>query len=900
MTKLHRVAGTRADSSSNPGPWSWRWIWEPVRVALLLCLLAAAATLGASPAHADKAAHDSASAASRKAAPARPAVHAVRVADRITIDGVLSEAVWQGGDACTTFVQRSPREGAPATLRTEVRIAFDDDAIYIGARMFDPAPDSIMARLSRRDASISADRFAVYLDPYHDRRTGYYFMVNAAGTLYDGTLSNDVSNDKSWDGVWSARARVDRQGWCAEMRLPYSQMRIDRAGSPVWGINFARTLPRRREEDFVVYRPRKESGFVSRFPDLQGIAAIDPGPALELMPFATTRSEHLGHKSGDPFNDGSRLTSNYGGDLRLGIMSRMTLNASLNPDFGQVEVDPATVNLTDVETFLEEKRPLFVDGASIFDFGRQGAGDYWDYKWEDPLFFYSRRIGREPQGKVPSATYKDVPDGSQILGAVKLTGRITPGWNFGMLHAVTDREMARLSKSGRNWKAEIEPLTYYGVARGQHEFAERRFGVGFLGTSTVRGFEDPALQSQLNRSAFLAGIDGWAFLDRRKTWALSGWTAGTYVEGTPAQMIRLQRSSTHYFQRPDADYSGVDSTRTALPGQGSRFSLNKEKGATQFNAAFGLLSPGFEANDLGYQKQADLMNAHVGTGYKWTKAGKLRRYQSVKAAVFGNWDGGGNALAHGFQASGYTEFNNDDTWSYYAQLRPEGLDNRRTRGGPLMRELPSLAAGTEFQTDAQHRFYYYASVDGSLSKSGASYLSAYPAVEWKPSPVVNLKLGPGIERIHEDAQFVESKADPLFTETFGTRYVFGSLDQTSVYASLRLNVTFSPRLSLETYARPYVSTGSYGDFRTLARARSYDFKPLAYNGNLDFTVRSLKGDAVLRWEYRPGSVLFLVWTQRRAEEDARGEFDLPTSLDRMTKLRPDNVYLVKLSYYFTP
>jgi len=878
--------------------------------ALAACLLAAAARASAAapdpvaanaPPASDGATGGAATHAAKPAAPALAPIQAVRSIARIALDGVLNEPVWSESSVCDRFVQRVPREGAAPTLRTEVRVAYDDDAIYVGARMYDPAPDSIQARLSRRDVSVTADRFAVYLDPFHDRRSGYYFMVNAAGTMYDGTLSNDVSNDKSWDGVWSGRARIDRDGWCVEMRIPYSQMRTERAGSPVWGVNFSRSIPRRREEDFLAYRPRKESGFVSRFPDLQGFDRITPGPAIELMPYVTSQGEYLEHKPGDPFNDGSELAWNGGGDLRMGLASRMTLNATVNPDFGQVEVDPAVVNLTDVETFLDEKRPFFVEGASIFDFGRQGAGDYWDYQWGDPLFFYSRRIGREPQGKVPSASYKDVPAGARILGAAKLTGRVTPNWNFGMLSAVTDREMARLaSGAGKTWESEVEPLTYYGVARAQRPFADRRFGIGVIGTAAVRDFDDPKLRSQLNAASLLGGIDGWAYLDPRRTWIFSGWTSATHVQGDPAQMVRLQRNSTHYFQRPDAGQVEVDPRATSLDGWGSRYWLNKEKGATQFNAAFGTLSPGYEANDLGYQKQADLVNAHVGGGYKWTNPGKLRRYQSVKVGMFGNWDYGGTCLLHGVQASGYSEFNNDMTWSYYGSYRLQSGDNRRTRGGPLTVALPSWTGGTEFMTDSQHKLYFYAGVDGLVSQSGTWYVASYPAVEWKPNSAVSLKVGPGYERTHEDAQYVTTNVDPSATETYGRRYVFGTLDQTTVSASLRLNWTFSPRLSLETYAQPYISSADYTHFRSLARPRTYEFDPYVYGDNPDFTAFSLKGDAVLRWEYRPGSVLFLVWTQQRYDENTNGEFDLPNSVQHVTGLPPENVFMVKLSYYFTP
>jgi hypothetical protein len=680
---------------------------------------------------------------------------------------------------------------------------------------------------------------------------------------------------------------------------PYHQLRFAGGKQEPWGINFGRTIARRREEDYVVFRPRKASGFVSRFPDLTGVDERARGPALELMPYVTSQTQYVQHEVGDPFRDGRQVQVKGGGDLRAGIGSRLTLNATIRPDFGQVEVDPASVNLTDVETFLDEKRPFFVEGASIFDFGRQGAGDYWDYQWTDPLFFYSRRIGRAPQGKVPSADYSDVPAGAEILGAGKLIGHLTPSWSFGTLHAVTGRESAQLATGDRAWSSEVEPLTYYGVMRGQRPIG-RRVGIGLLGTATVRSFEDPRLQSQLTHTAFLGGVDGWAFLDPKRTWVLSGWSAATRVDGSSAEVIRLQRASTHYFQRPDADYLGVDSTRTMLGGWGSRWWINKEKGATMFNASVGSLSPGFEANDLGYLKQADLWNAHVGTGYKWTNPGRLLRYQSVKAAMFGTWDHGGDFLTHGVQLTGYTELQNSMNSSYYVSYRPQSLDNRRTRGGPLTLALPTWLAGNEFQTDPQRRWYGYISVDGSWSESGSWGAQVYPALEWNPVPTVNLKVGPGWERLHEDAQYVTTTSDPLATETYGHRYVFGVLDQTTVSASLRFNWTFSPSLSLETYAQPYVSSAKYQDFRSLVRPRSYDFVPIPYGGQPDFTVRSLKGDAVLRWEYRPGSVLFLAWTQTRADQNELGDFLLSSSFDAMMRLKPDNVYLVKLSYYFTP
>ena len=839
---------------------------------------------------------DTARAPVSKPVSAPPAVEAVRTLSPVAVDGVLSEEVWQRGPAFTAFVQRDPVEGQPPAQPTEVRVAYDDDAVYVGARMYDSAPESILVKLARRDASIASDRFGVYLDPYRDRRSGYYFMVNAAGTLYDGTLANDVEEDKSWDAVWEARVRRDAGGWTAEMRIPYSQLRFPRLAHREWGINFLRETPRRREKAYAAYRPRKASGFVSRFPALVGMDDVAPAPTLELLPYATTQSEHLHHAPGDPFNDGSELRGSMGGDLRSRI-GGLTLNATANPDFGQVEIDPATVNLTDYESFFEEKRPFFVEGSSTFSFGRQGAGDYWDYQWEDPLFFYSRRIGRAPQGPVPSSDFEEVPAATRILGAAKLIGRLSPRWSLGTLHVVTDREEARLANlSGDQWKAEIEPLAYYGVTRAQRTSAGRRVGVGALGTAAVRSFDDPSLRRYVNSSSLLGGLDGWVFLDRKQTWVLSGWSSMTRIAGDSTRMISLQRSSTHYFQRPDADHVEVDSSATSMTGWASRYWLNRQKGSVPFNASFGIMSPSFDANDLGFQRRSDMVNGHVGSGYKWTRPNALWNYQSLKGAVFATYDRGGNLIGRGVSGSSYTEFHGGQTLSLYATYNGKSLNNRRTRGGPLTLNLPSGSWGADYVGASQRTLYTYASVGGTNSTpSGSWYVYAYPGVEWKPTAAFSMKVTPGYEQVHEDAQYVTSRSDAS-SPTYGRRYVFGTLDQRTASASFRINWTFTPRLSVQSYVQPFVSTANYHDFKYLAQPESYIFTPYAYTGNPNFTSRSLKGNAVLRWEYRPGSTIYLVWTQERSQYDT---FSGPVDLDVAPDAVPENVFLVKATYYFT-
>ena len=366
----------------------------------------------------------------------------------VEIDGELTEPVWKNGNTFDNFIQRDPDEGSPASERTVIKLAYDDRYLYLGAVMYDSYPDSIMARLTRRDEEVDADNIVLCLDPYNDERSGYYFGLNAAGTQMDGVLYNDSWDDDSWDGVWEGNVYRNGEGWTAEMRIPFSQMRFNQSDSMVWGINFRRIIARKNEEAYLVFVPKNESGFVSHFANLTGFEKIHGSGQLEILPYITARAEYLQFEEGDPFNDGSSYIPGAGADFKMGIGSNLNLNATINPDFGQVEIDPAVINLSDVETFFEEKRPFFIEGSSIFDFGYGGARNYWGFNWGSPDFFYSRRIGRQPQGSLPdNVDFADYPTGTHILAAGKLAGKLGDSWNVGTIQNVTKREYARISSN---------------------------------------------------------------------------------------------------------------------------------------------------------------------------------------------------------------------------------------------------------------------------------------------------------------------------------------------------------------------------------------------------------------------------------------------------------------------
>jgi len=860
-------------------------------------------------------------------ATARREVRIARRAAPVAIDGQITDQAWQAAPVIDGFRQRDPNEGSPASQPTEVRLLYDDEALYVAARLHDARADSIVKQLTRRDAMSRSDYFQVYVDPYYDRRSGFYFGVNSAGTLYDGTIYNDGWTDNSWDGVWEGRARVDDQGWTCEMRIPFSQLRFAQTEPQRWGINFYRSMGRGFEDDYLVFQPKTESGFVSRFPTLVGLDGVTPGSALEIVPYATSKGEFLSVSPAHPFNDGSRWNANAGGDLRMALGQKLTLNATVNPDFGQVEVDPAVVNLSDVETFFPEKRPFFVEGSAIFDAGEQGASDYWNFSWEQPTFFYSRRIGDAPQGAIPDdIEYQDVPNGTTILGAAKVSGKLGGG-NFGTLHTLTARESADLWDAGAlsGFEQEVEPLSYYGVARHLKEFPERRHGLGFITTLAARDFEDERLEDQFNRASLTGVIDGWHFLDSNKAWVLSGWAGGSYVDGTEARIADLQASPRRYYQRPDAESYAMDSSRTSLAGGGARLWLNKEKGNWMHNSAVGFLSPGLEINDMGFMNRADIINGHATFGYNWTKPTKHVRHHNLVGAVYAGSNFDGDVTDLGIWGRKFWWWHNNWVTELRAEFNPETVNPRRSRGGPLMLNAPGWQFGSFFDTEGGRVRYYYVSANGSTRPDENSW-SWYvePGIHYKPISNVFFQLGPSLSQSRDGAFPFATIDDPAAAATFGRRYVFSQLDQTTLAINLRINVSFTPAMSLQFFGQPLISTADYADLRELARPKSLDFLaqgdpaagawtfdpvtkefdpdgpgPAAAQDSEDFNFKSFRGNAVFRWEYRPGSTFFLVWTQQRTDVEGDSDFDLDHSLDRLIEADDDNIFLAKLTWYLS-
>ena len=862
--------------------------------------------------------------------PSQLKITAIRTEERIVIDGILKENIWQR-TGFNGLIQQDPEQGVNPSQPSEIWVAYDNEAIYFAARFYDSSPDSIMARLVRRDFiwGDPSDGCVLYLDSYHDKRSGYFFYVSAAGTLADGLIENDVKqpNDLSWDAVWEGAPKIDEEGWSVEMKIPFSQLRCKKGDSQVWGINVERFISRRVETDMIVYTPRNESGFTSRFPDLVGIEGFTPPSDLEILPYVTGKAEYISSDANDPFYSGGNYIPGIGLDVRSGLGNSLTLNGTINPDFGQVEVDPAIVNLTDVEYTFQEKRPFFTEGGSIYRFGRGGTNNNMSINWTNPSIFYSRRIGRKPQGGLPAYDYADIPNGTHILGAGKVSGQIMGDWKVGMISALTKKEYAEIDVDGNRSQVEIEPLTYYGVFRAQKDFNEGEQGIGLLSTFTNRFFDDPALKNNLNTNAFVAGADGWTLLDEDRTYVLTGWSALSFVSGNKNRMISLQRNSQHYFQRPDASHINVDSSATSLIGYAGRVMLNKNRGQFTFNTAIGFMTPKFEVNDLGYGAYGDIINAHIATFYRWNNPTEIYQHAGIYASTFANFDFGGNNTDQGYTLGGYITLHNLYGGEIYYSFQPETYNARRTRGGPLMLNLVSQSIHFNLYTDM--REWWVVNIGGDFEfGEDINYRSISTNLEFKVTTTLTLSVGPEFSQNSTQAQWIANLPDPTAQETYGKRYVFAQLEQTTFAADIRADWIISPTLSLQAYIQPLIASGKYSDFKALARPKSFDF--LKYGkegskieetisedgsinayildadgegpsesvtiGNPDFNYISLRGNAVLRWEYMPGATIFFVWTQSREDVHSDGNFYFRKSLNTLLNIKPDNIFMIKLTY----
>ncbi len=859
-----------------------------------------------------------------KAQETKRKVLAVRTTEPVKIDGELTERVWQT-KYYDDLIQKEPDEGKPATEKTKVWIAYDDEYIYVAAQLDDSSPDSIDVTLSRKDTFIPTDMFFVGFDPYHDKRTGYFFGLSAGGTMLDGTFYNETSIDDSWDGVWEAKSKLNKNGWSLEMKIPFSQLRFNKNDSMVWGVDFMRFIKRKNEEDHFIRLSRKESKFISLFAELHGLNGIEPRQRIEALPYIVQKAQFLVHDANDPFYKSNQFVTSIGADFKVGIGANLNLDLTINPDFGQVEVDPAVVNLTAFETFYSEKRPFFIEGQSIFNFARGGASSNWNFNFGNPTLFYSRRIGRAPQGYLPAHDYADVPKETRILGAAKLSGKIGSDLSVGVLSAITQRTFAAYSKNGNHYEAEVEPLTHYGVLRSQKEYNGGMHALGFMFTSVNRDLRTPELNNILSKQAYTFGLDGWTFLDNEKAYVLTGYAVGSYVQGSKEYLIRLQQEPYRYFQRPDATYMHLDSSRTSLSGFYTRLTLNKQQGNFYFNVSVGAVSPGFENNDLGFQFNADKINTHLVLGYRWFEPDGIFRKKFLYGAHFRSYDFEGNEINNGFFV-----FSNLQLMNYYGiningGYGFETISKTLTRGGPLAKSPAGFWLGLNFSSDSRKNLIFSIGGNGGGDELGGNSFSFEAGIEWKPTPQINFSIEPEYSSRISKLQYVTTVKDNTAFFTYGGRYIFGELEQKTVSANIRLNWTFTPSISLQLFAQPLISVGKYTNFKEYAKPGTLEFNVygkgnsiITYDENNDeyiidpdgngpansfnlynpnFNFKSIRGTLVFRWEVMPGSIFYLVWSHDRTNFNDPGNFNLSRDFKNLLSSEANNIFLAKFTYW---
>jgi hypothetical protein len=836
----------------------------------------------------------------------RPTYQAVRAAKPPVLDGDLSDEAWQSAPEITGFTQRDPNEGQPATQQTKVRIVYDDDAIYFGALMEDSGKATPL--LARRDNDLNnGDYIRISIDSQHDRKNGAAFVVNASNVQMDMTLYNDIYDDTSWDAVWDSATKITPQGWIAEVRIPYSQLRFPDQPVHVWGFNVSRWNARLHESTRLAFSPKTESVFISKFADLTGIEGIKPKRAFEIVPYGVARND-LHSKFDNPFIQSSSQGMDAGVDVKYGLTSSLTLTGTINPDFGQVEVDPAVINLSQFETFFPEKRPFFTEGASTFDFGSGPANSRWGFNMRFPTFFYSRRIGRQPQGfvdpqfiegarenGVTSTDFVDGPGSTTILGAAKITGKIGNGWTIGVLDALTDKEQAWYRAGSMVGQQTVEPTTNYFVARAMKEYGKDS-RVGFLLTSTNRKLTDN-LEPRLRQNSYFGGVDGYT-LFKDKTWILE-WLGGTsLVDGSAAAIASTQLSGARYYQRPDAEHVEFDPTRTSLDGWMGRVMFSRQKGKWRPNLQVQALSPGLELNDVGFLPRVDAISTHAVLQYQDTDLKKYTREVSAWVGKWQNFNFDGDMTGNGLNSSLYIQFKNYLWMGAWAGGKARTIDDQRTRGGPLAISPANRFVGGEFGTDSRKKFYFYLGAEVVPIDDGGHSSSIWNTFTYRPSPSLRLSLSPSYSDSRTVAQYVTTQQGADYAPTFGNKYVFATLDQQSLELGMRAEWTINSRLSAQLYLQPFVASGHYDDFKYLTRPRDDDYTPIAAVGfNPDFNFRSVRGSAVVRWEFRPGSALYVVWNENRSDVAPIGDFRVRRDLSALPNAPSEDVFLIKFSYW---
>ena len=868
----------------------------------------------------------------------------------IVIDGRLDEGVWSAAQPATDLRQTQPKEGELETERTEIRFLFDDEALYVGARMFDRlGAAGVRPRLVRRDQySQESDWITIVFDTFHDHLGRTRFSVNASGAKEDSYGPGGTNPDPSWDPIWEVATTIDGQGWVAEMRIPFSQLRFSRDAEQTWGVQAIRFIARLNEQTFYSWWPNNEVGGPARFNHLEGLRIAANPRRLELLPYVVTRNSYV--RPGDPDNPFEHKVFydvRAGGDVKYLLTSNLTLNATVNPDFGQVEADPAVINITQYETFFPERRPFFIEGSGLFSFGSFSC--YFCSNVSSLSLFYSRRIGRFPQAsnlayRKAGSGFVDLPENTTILGAAKVTGRTKNGYSIGVLDALTAEGVADVeTPDGVKHEQIVEPRTNYFVGRLKKDLRGGNTVIGGIVTSTRRNMNDGGLFPLLPAHAEAVGSD-FSLNFRNRTYSLIGSYAFSTVGGDSLAITRLQKGAARYFHRPDRKGSGgflsdkLDPRADVMRGVGGYTRFAKDGGDWLYETAVNFRTPGFEVNDIAFNTRSDYVWNNVNVARNWTKPTKYYRnmFGIIGAQRQVNFDGdftdGQAHVYHGMTFPNYWYAN--AFWMH----RPEASEDRLLRGGPVVRRAANNYFSGYVSSDSRRMLvletnpYYQKNTEGFTSYG----LNLFARV--KPASNISISAGPNFSYGSSGAQYVVEPngtpvtyADPTATSFYGTRYVISSVEQRQMTIDTRVQWTFTPNLTFELFMQPLIGSVDFYDFKEFTAPRKLSKRRFGTGGtsidstmsggrvetytidadgtdpasaapsrtfaNPDFNQRSLIGNAVLRWEYLPGSTLFVVWQQSRFNSEGRGDMSLGRDYDALFGKNPNNHFLIKVNYW---
>ncbi|MCA0958196.1 carbohydrate binding family 9 domain-containing protein [Muricauda ruestringensis] len=838
------------------------------------------------------------------------------------INGILEDDAWDlvewGGD----YIEFQPDENTPPSHQTKFKILYDSKNLYIGVRCYDSEPDKIVKRLSRRDG-FDGDWVEFNIDSYFDKRTAFSFTITAAGVKGDEFISNNGNNwDPSWNPIWYAKAHVDDEGWTAELRIPLSQLKFGRAEEQVWGFQSTRRFFRDEERSLWQRKPIDQPGWVSEFGELHGLKNIQPQKQLEIQPYTVAKTETYEAEEGNPFRDGSESDITAGLDAKIGITNDLTLDLTVNPDFGQVDADPSAIALDGFQIFFQERRPFFVENKNIFDFrvSQSQAGNTFG----SDNIFYSRRIGRSPQGypDTSDGEFVDQPDNTPMIGAAKFSGKTKNGWAIGVLESVTSRRNATIINGEGNTRKEmVEPLTNYFVGRLQKDFNQRNSYIGGIFTATNRE-NLPEQLNFLHDAAYTGGLDfkhQWANRD----WYVGGNLTMSHVQGGKEAIANTQRSITHLFDRVGADHVQVDTTRTSLTGTGGNVQIGKVgNGHWRFESGATWRSPELELNDIGFQRQSDDIRHYTWIGYQTLKPDSTFRRVGINYNHWTAWDFEGNHNYLQFNTNTWQNWKGNWNTNIGFNFAPIEYSNFALRGGPRLRQSPWVNFWNSINTDSRKkiRFSFFHNGRKALDNSIKTYYMEGGFV-YQPINALRISAFPSLRINRDKLQFIDN-----FDDVGGSpRYLNGEIRQRTLSMSVRLNYTINPNLTIQYWGQPFISRGRYSNFKHITDpiAKTFEDRFIQYTAQQtsltdgdyaidedldgvtdfsfsdpDFSFVQFRSNLVIRWEYIPGSEIFLVWSQDVSRSGDPTEGLLSSLGDNIFGQKPQNIFLLKATYRF--